>query len=112
MTTKFKFKDTTADEMYSKMISLDSKIATPEGHMSVDLLKCIGDIIAGTVADIYNENTNKSCFCYNHFDNIHNTFPIQIVSIAIVFILFIINNYLTSKPISFPTILRCSYIIP
>ena len=54
VTTKFKFKDTTADEMYRKMILLDSKKATPDGHVSVELLKCIGDIIAGTVADIFN----------------------------------------------------------
>ena len=55
VSTKFKFKETTADEMYRKMILLNSKKATPEGDMSVDLLKCIADIIAGTVADIFNE---------------------------------------------------------
>ena len=62
VTTKFKFKDTTADEMYRKMILLDSKKATPDGDVSVDVLKCIGDIIAGTVADIFNENKNKNVF--------------------------------------------------
>ena len=49
VTTKFKFRDTTADKMYRKMISLNAKKATPEGDMSVDLLKCIADIIAGSV---------------------------------------------------------------
>ena len=48
--------------MYRKMILLDSKKATPEGDMSVDLLKCIADIIAGTVADIFNENKNNNAF--------------------------------------------------
>ena len=62
MTSKLKFKDTTADEMYRKMILLDSKKATLEGDVSVELLKCIADIIAGTVADIFNENKNKNVF--------------------------------------------------
>ena len=44
------------------MISLNSKKATPEGDMSVDLLKCIADIIAGTVSDIFNENKNNNVF--------------------------------------------------
>ena len=62
VTTKFKFKDTTADEMYRKMILMDSKKAIPEGDMSVDLLKCIADIIAGIVADNFNENKNKNVY--------------------------------------------------
>ena len=62
VTTKFKFKDTTADEMYRKMISLNSKKAIPEGDMSVDLLKCIADIVAGTVSDIFNENKKNNVF--------------------------------------------------
>ena len=62
VTTKFNFKDTTADEMYKKIIMLDSKKATPEGDITVDLLKCTADIIAGTVADIFNENKNNNVF--------------------------------------------------
>ena len=62
VTTKFNFRDTTADEMYRKMILIDSKKSTPEGDVSVDLLKCIADIIAGTVADIYNENKKNNVY--------------------------------------------------
>ena len=36
VTSKFKFKDTNADSMYRKIISLDSKKAVPEGDVSVD----------------------------------------------------------------------------
>ena len=62
VTTKFKFKDTTADEMYKKIIMLDSKKATPENDITVDLLKCTADIIAGTVADIFNESKNSNTY--------------------------------------------------
>ena len=57
---------------------MDSKKAIPEGDMSVDLLKCISDIIAGTVADIFNENKNNNswlqqsypfCYDYDHGDD-------------------------------------------
>ena len=62
ISSKFKFKDTNAEEMYRKIISLDSKKAVPEGDVSVDVLKCTADIIAGVVADVFNENKNKNVY--------------------------------------------------
>ena len=62
VTSKFKFRDTNADEMYRRIISLDSKKAVPAGDVSVDVLKCTADIICKTVADVFNENKSwKTC---------------------------------------------------
>ena len=65
VTSKFKFKDTNADSMYRKIISLDSKKAVPEGDVSVDVLKCTADIICKTVADVFNENKNNDVYPSN-----------------------------------------------
>ena len=62
VTTKFKFKETTAKKMYDKILSLDSKKATPEDDIPVDVLKCVADIIDQPLADIVNENINENTF--------------------------------------------------
>jgi hypothetical protein len=62
VTTKFNFSDTTPEEMYKKIISLNSKKASPENDVSVDVLKCTADIISESVSDIFNENKNKNIF--------------------------------------------------
>ena len=65
VTSKFKFRDTNADEMYRRIISLDSKKAVPAGDVSVDVLKCTADIICKTVADVFNENKNNNVYPSN-----------------------------------------------
>jgi exonuclease III len=62
VTTKFKFRNTTPDGMYKKIISLNSKKASPENDVSVDVLKCTADIISKSVSDIFNENKNLNVF--------------------------------------------------
>ena len=65
VTSKFKFRDTNADEMYRKMISLYSKKAVPEGDVSLNVLKCTADIICKTVADVFNEDKNNDVYKSN-----------------------------------------------
>ena len=48
--------------MYKKILFLDSKKATPENDVSVEVLKCTADIISGCIADIFNENKNNSVY--------------------------------------------------
>ena len=74
VSTKFKFKDTNAEEMYRKILSLDSKKAVPEGDVSVDVLKCTADIISGAVADTFNENKNNNV--YPSFLKVQNVTPL------------------------------------
>ena len=62
VTTKFKFEDISADEMYRKILSLDSKKAIPEKDVSVDVLKSTADIICKPLADIFNENKNMNIY--------------------------------------------------
>ena len=62
VTTKFKFEDISADEMYRKIILLDSKKGKPEKDVSVDVLKSTADIISKPLADIFNENKNKNVY--------------------------------------------------
>ena len=62
VTTKFEFRDISADEMYRKILSLDSKKAIPEKDVSVDVLKSTADIICKPLADIFNENKNMNIY--------------------------------------------------
>lgn len=62
VTTKFKFKETTAEKMYDRILSLNSKKATPEDDVTVDVLKCTADIIDQYLADIINENIHDNNF--------------------------------------------------
>ena len=62
VTTKFKFRNTTAEKMYRRILALNAKKATPEDDVSVEVLKCVADIIDGTLADIVNENINANTF--------------------------------------------------
>lgn len=62
VTTKFKFKETTAEKMYDRILSLNSKKATPEDDVTVDVLKCTADIIDQYLADIVNENIHCNNF--------------------------------------------------
>ena len=60
--SKFRFRETTAKKMYERILSLNSKKATPEDDVSVEVLKCVADIIDGTLADIINKNIHKNTF--------------------------------------------------
>lgn len=62
VTTKFKFKDTTPEKMYDKLLALSSKKANPEGDVTVEVLKCTADIIDESLAKILNENFENNIF--------------------------------------------------
>ena len=62
VTTKFKFRETTAEKIYKRILSLNSKKATPDDDVSVDVLKCTADIIDSRLADIMNCNFADNIF--------------------------------------------------
>ena len=60
--TKFKFRKTTSEKMYDKILALNSKKATPEDDVTVEVLKCTADIIDATLAEILNGNIENNIF--------------------------------------------------
>ena len=62
VTTKFRFKETTTKMMYDRILSLDTKKATPKDDVPVDVLKCTADIIDQVLADNINANIKGNTF--------------------------------------------------
>ena len=59
---KFKFNDTTEDEMYAKIKSLDPKKACMENDIPAKMLIGTNDIISSYISNMYNESKNSNNF--------------------------------------------------
>ena len=59
---KFKFSDTTEDEIYSKIKSLDPKKACVENDIPIKILIGSNDIVSGHIAKMYNKSKNLENF--------------------------------------------------
>ena len=57
--SKFQFQDTTEDEIYKKINSLDTKKACKEGDIPAKMLKGTNDIVSGYLSKIYNDSKNS-----------------------------------------------------
>ena len=60
--TKFKFTDTTGDEIYSKIKSLDPKKASMENDIPAKMLIGTNDIISAYISKMFNESKNSESF--------------------------------------------------
>ena len=60
--TKFKFEDTTEEDTYSKIKSLDPKKACIQDDIPVKVLIGTNDIVSGRISGIYNKSKNTGSF--------------------------------------------------